>query len=523
ISSTSSGWVGIGIGGLKMTTTSMYIGYRNTNNSYTISERESPNGHHQPVRTKTQDLVQVMVPDDGVVVDGETKLLFAFERYTYGTDDADISVSGETKFIYAMSDQVPTNPDSVDAVLKMHDTFGGFVLNVGKGGDGKSVSVDDDDDGISYVQAHAISMFLAWGVFPYFGIFVARYLKDSWGKNWYRVHVIVMIGGVLLFTCLGLIFVHLHETEEHHEDNDDDEETTGPPSYTWHRFFGTAIAFAILPLQIILGYVINYLFKSDRDAIPWQDQLHWWVGRGVVVLSIITMQLGMIVYEAPVSWIALFWIWIGAMVGLLVWGHVKFGGPVHHMIPNVMALFYNDTNEKIAPIQLGNISTGIPFEDCMLFIAILCFGSEEETAKVKERYRITKVDKCNNDQQTIIASVNVTPGRYVIKPAADGIPEISTFKGHHFRLFPLKSTKTTSTNTTSTNTTSPADAAAELQDLQLEEIAIDIARYSHFTLSLAMRDRLCVVTGDADHTIMEGAHIIPFAWKRTITTVFLTT
>ncbi|KAJ3330268.1 hypothetical protein HDU76_006056 [Blyttiomyces sp. JEL0837] len=146
------------------------------------------------------------------------------------------------------------------------------------------------------------------------------------------------------------------------------------------------------------------------------------------------------------------------------------------------ALFFNNDRECLASIP-SDFTCGVPFNDCLLFIAILCFGSEE---KVRDDYIIA------NDKRTIPGSDNrLTPGYYTIKPKANDIPEIKPMPPRSQpRLFPL--------------------TTADVQQVDIN--ADDVAQYARFCLSLAMRDRRCSVSGDACHQLMEGAHIIPFSW-----------
>jgi uncharacterized membrane protein len=60
---------------------------------------------------------------------------------------------------------------------------------------------------------HGIFMFLAWGVFPLLGIYIARYLKHRLLSWWFRAHILIMVlCGV--FTLIGFLLVYNNET--HH-------------------------------------------------------------------------------------------------------------------------------------------------------------------------------------------------------------------------------------------------------------------------------------------------------------------
>ncbi|KAJ1565139.1 hypothetical protein HK405_013066, partial [Cladochytrium tenue] len=109
------------------------------------------------------------------------------------------------------------------------------------------------------VLVHGSLMFVAWGVCPPAAIFIARYLKPQLRHNWYRLHMGLATGGTLLLTGLGLLFVEL---------------TLGPG-------------------DVVLGVLANWLFSPSRTGVPWWDQLHWWLGRGVVLLALAQIHLGL--------------------------------------------------------------------------------------------------------------------------------------------------------------------------------------------------------------------------------------
>ena len=62
---------------------------------------------------------------------------------------------------------------------------------------------------------HGIIMTVAWGVCPFVGIFVARYLKEKLGVWWYRIHVVFMLGGVGGLTIAGFLIKYLTAQPPH--------------------------------------------------------------------------------------------------------------------------------------------------------------------------------------------------------------------------------------------------------------------------------------------------------------------
>ncbi|KAJ3198856.1 hypothetical protein HDU82_000967 [Entophlyctis luteolus] len=100
-----------------------------------------------------------------------------------------------------------------------------------------------------------------------------------------------------------------------------------------HAILGAVIAFGIFPLQIVLGFVSNALFDAQRRCVPWWDRLHWYVGRGVVVLAIAQIQLGLLLGAFPVVWTVLLWVWVVAVAAGLFGGVGEYllGGVVHEL------------------------------------------------------------------------------------------------------------------------------------------------------------------------------------------------
>ncbi|KAI8833203.1 hypothetical protein BC829DRAFT_80537 [Chytridium lagenaria] len=150
-------------------------------------------------------------------------------------------------------------------------------------------------------------------------IFVARYLKDRMGHAWYLTHLGLMLGGVGVFTVAGLIAIELPIA-------------SGVSRFigTWHGLFGTILALGLWPIQVALGFISNKLWSPNRPAVPWWDQLHWWMGRLLVVGSVAIMYYGLVLFEAPsLAYVGLF-LWIGVCVIVLVAGQFAIG-VVHHV------------------------------------------------------------------------------------------------------------------------------------------------------------------------------------------------
>jgi magnesium-transporting ATPase (P-type) len=144
--------------------------------------------------------------------------------------------------------------------------------------------------GLSYkqlVEIHGSFMYVAWGVAPFFGIFVARYMK-SLGHKWYILHLWIFLGVTGLGTLIGFLLIVLYKSPSQPRE--------------LHDFLGIFI-FVFMMIQILLGFFINYMWKPSRTSVPIHDKIHWWMGRGVFVAGLINIALGLLSYAKrwPVS------------------------------------------------------------------------------------------------------------------------------------------------------------------------------------------------------------------------------
>ncbi|KAJ3326904.1 hypothetical protein HDU76_012533 [Blyttiomyces sp. JEL0837] len=136
VQSKKQGWVGIGVGGSTMATSSMYIGWKsNITGSITMSQRATlsagdPNSAPLPVDSSVADFTQIDVPKNFVALP-DSVIVFAFTRPLKGAllPDA-VKEKGMTKFIYAASDVSPKNPGLVGTDLSMHAISGAFGMKV---------------------------------------------------------------------------------------------------------------------------------------------------------------------------------------------------------------------------------------------------------------------------------------------------------------------------------------------------------------------------------------------------------
>ncbi|KAJ3115065.1 hypothetical protein HDU96_001229 [Phlyctochytrium bullatum] len=52
--------------------------------------------------------------------------------------------------------------------------------------------------------------------------------------------------------------------------------------------------------QVVYGFVIHFLYDPHRKRVPVWDKLHWWLGRGLFIISLINLYLGLSEYNLKV-------------------------------------------------------------------------------------------------------------------------------------------------------------------------------------------------------------------------------
>lgn len=224
--------------------------------------------------------------------------------------------------IFAHSDSGPDNAEDASSGFPFHGPSKGLLdpinfLGVG----GNSTAVDNTESFQNILVAHGLLFFIAWGIAPFIGIFVARYLKNIMGVWWYRVHVAMLLGVTGVFSLISFILIVVNVEEPHFDGT--------------HQKMGLTI-FILMFLQFALGFVSNALWTPERKAVPWWDMVHWYFGRSLLILAVVNMFLGMMEYteatgESITGLRIGYWVWIGIMFAVMIAGHFYFGGTQHHV------------------------------------------------------------------------------------------------------------------------------------------------------------------------------------------------
>ncbi|KAI9325794.1 hypothetical protein DFJ73DRAFT_868323 [Zopfochytrium polystomum] len=328
VQSTLTGWMGLGIGGSTMATSTIYVIYSNGSGGVTISERTTV-GNNEPVLSSSQNFVisqdPLTVPSWAIALPS-ARVVASFNRSTVPAKGNAVSTTGATSFIWAVSQITPSDPASPSSRFTQHSDNGAFAMDLSAVGTvtaGVSQSLAVIWDVRTLRTVHGVCMFLAWGVFPPVAVLVARHFKARLGHTWYILHVALLLIGTGLITALGLVFIELQVPSS-------STRLIGASGADPHKPIGTVVAFVLFPLQIVLGFISNALFSPDRPSIPWWDRLHWWVGRAVMVLAVVEIYLGLRLFGASTAVVVAYWVWIGVCVAAFAAAQL-LGGAVHHL------------------------------------------------------------------------------------------------------------------------------------------------------------------------------------------------
>ncbi|KAJ3313573.1 hypothetical protein HDV04_001790 [Boothiomyces sp. JEL0838] len=284
VHSAEGGWAAIGVGSTAMSGSDIYLGWKNQGTVMVGNFKGT--GHNQPSPNSVQNAQQVTLME---TAPSWSKLSFSFCRPTTIASNGK-SITATQNYIYASSPDQPSGSSVNTLSYSQHaSNYGNFNANFAASSNttttgSVSASILRVGDDFTYQQVvalHGIMMFIAWMIAPFLGIFCARYLKDVLGHNWYRLHVFFMAFACGLVTLLSFALIFLYIQPPHFNEK--------------HKIIGLIILLCLL-FQIMLGYISNARWHPGRKTIPWWDKAHWWFGRGLFLLAIVNVYLGIDLY-----------------------------------------------------------------------------------------------------------------------------------------------------------------------------------------------------------------------------------
>ncbi|KAJ3268215.1 hypothetical protein HDV01_003266, partial [Terramyces sp. JEL0728] len=306
----------------------MYIGWTNSTGGVTVGNFIGT-GHSQPALNSVQNHQVVALMDPKPTW---SQLSFSFCRPTTLSANGQ-SVTPNAGFIYAGSGSAPSGNlnDSKDISLVQHDINSVFQPDFSS----SNVPVETNSGGSvgskpiltasssfpfqSIIITHGVLMFIAWTLSPFIGIYIARYLKSSLGHAWYILHVFFMAVLTGAATLVSFVLIFLYSADRFGTD-----ESVGNA----HEKLGLVVVIAVI-IQIILGYISNAKFEPSRPAIPWWDKAHWWVGRGLFLLGLVNVYLGIKFYGENynlAAWVfPVYWAVVALGIAMIVYGQLTKG------------------------------------------------------------------------------------------------------------------------------------------------------------------------------------------------------
>ena len=277
------GWASFGIGKV-MDQSCMYLGWKNSTGGYTVASTRGV-GHGQPKLAPVQDLE--VVPTT-IPAPKWAKLAFSFKRKIGG----DCPLTSQSDFIYAYADSLPAFPDQLATAYGRHSSFGNAPLTnfMASNRVGGVTTVDESRPRVSLAPSmslntiliiHGILCYLAWGLAPIAGIYLARNMKH-WGHSWFVWHRAIFFGVTGLGSLVGVLLIILYKSPPHF----------GSP----HGIMGL-LTLILMVVQMSLGVLIDKWYDPERLKIPLHDKIHAWMGYSVWLFANVAIVLGLLSYR----------------------------------------------------------------------------------------------------------------------------------------------------------------------------------------------------------------------------------
>jgi F0F1-type ATP synthase assembly protein I len=305
------GWTGFGIGSREMRGADMYIGWRNSTGGVTIVNALAP-GNQEPT-------VQGLVPSLAVLErpPAFARMSFSFCRTPLETEE----------YIYAGDSRGPSGlVDTRSARISFHNGMhGGFSADLVSGtGTGRRAFLKPTGTLRDIYAIHGIMMYVAWCVCPFLGIFIAKFMKSRLGPNWFRLHVLLMGFGTGMVSLASFILVILFRPPPHFFGDSALEST--------HTLMGLIITVLMIG-QVILGFIIDKLFDSERQTIPVRDKVHWYLGRLLSMAAIANAWIGLTLFDNmyTVSIGLKVGFWVVVTLGFLLFAYGETLAADHHV------------------------------------------------------------------------------------------------------------------------------------------------------------------------------------------------
>lgn len=358
---TRTGWVGFAFDADGMMPDhDSYVGWVDSQGAYTLKDRHT-SVRAQPLTDVESGGTDNILTSKGAVVtiDGAEWLEFSFTRKLDTGDQYDVVVApGKPGFmLWAIG---PDNGvDYAAGTFQYHKAKGSYSVDFFGGCATGSNTID-------LRRVHGILMILAWCALLFTGSFFSRYLKVL-TTAWFKIHVAIQtIGVAMVLAAFIIIFVS----------------RGGVFTMGAHQVIGTII-FALTMIQPFIGLIADRLFDPNRSKVPAQDQIHWWVGRLLLLLAIVNIFLGIdrlfINSTGAFTMYGLFAGWTALSVAILIANEVRIGGAQETDVINLndggnAKLINTDENKKKKKVARSTFIAWIIIQVAILVAFLVIVG-----------------------------------------------------------------------------------------------------------------------------------------------------
>jgi len=299
---TGTGWVGIGFSSTpSMTDSDVYVGWLTAAGTAVVTDRYATAYAMPQEDTTMGGTNDVSNVAGSLTADGRTSVTFTRPLVTSDKYDTKLGPNVVSMlWAYGADGSV----DDGAGTFSKHTAMGTVQINLVT-----NEQTPDVLSGLDLFALHASLMVVSVCVLFFPGMLLARFYKIIFPK-WFYIHALTQTLGIFgVFSAFIIIFRAKQNVF-----------TTG-----WHQVFGV-FAFIGFMIQYGMGLFSHFRFDPARKAPPvFPDKIHWWLGRGVLVWSLLTIYFGLGVYGAPAGAWVLYSFWLVIAIAAVVVLQRKMG------------------------------------------------------------------------------------------------------------------------------------------------------------------------------------------------------
>ncbi len=220
--------------------------------------------------------------------------------------------------------QGPGTPAVLYYQCEQHIAMGGAINVLGG-----TVTDPVSSSSSGYVIAHAVLMTVAFALLIPLGVMTSSFLPHQLVVSWLPIHVgLQVVAACCMFAGFGVILYVLSDTGIGHFNN-----AATTATNHCHSIFGVIII-SLIVVQISLGIFSDAWWRIQfwrKGSIPlpgpFPEKTHWWLGRALVIMSVVQIYLGLVEGQDILgygNWVyGLYAAWYGLMLIVAVVAIVK--------------------------------------------------------------------------------------------------------------------------------------------------------------------------------------------------------